>query len=57
MGDVGSENDGEELILANIFSRDPAVDKETWDWLLSQADGPFTDLMRSKQIFTSFEFD
>jgi hypothetical protein len=57
LGDVGSENDGEELIPANIFSRDPAVDKETWDWLLSQADGPFTDLMRSKQIFTSFEFD
>jgi hypothetical protein len=57
LGDVGSENDGEELILANILSRDPAVDKETWDWLLSQADGPFTDLMRSKQIFTSFEFD
>ena len=57
LGDVGSENDSEEPIPANIFSRDPGVYSETWGWLLSQAGGPFTDLIRSKEIFTSFEFD
>jgi hypothetical protein len=57
LGDVGSENDGEEAIPANIFSRDPGIDSETWHWLLSQAEGPFTHLVRSKEIFTSFEFD
>jgi hypothetical protein len=57
LGEVGSENDGEEPIPANIFSRDPGIDSETWDWLLSQAEGPFTNLVRSKDIFTSFEFD
>lgn len=57
LGEVGSENDGEDPLAANIFSRDPGIDAETWDWLLSQAEGPFTDLVRSKHIFTSFEFD
>jgi hypothetical protein len=57
LGEVGSENDGEEPIPANIFSRDPGIDSETWHWLLSQAEGPFTNLVRSKEIFTSFEFD
>jgi hypothetical protein len=57
LGEVGSENDSEEPIPANIFSRDPGIDSETWDWLLSQAEGPFTNLVRSKEIFTSFEFD
>jgi hypothetical protein len=57
LGDVGSENDGEEPIPANIFSRDPGIDSDTWQWLLSQAEGPFTNLVRSKEIFTSFEFD
>jgi hypothetical protein len=57
LGEVGSENDGEEPIPANIFSRDPGIDSDTWHWLLSQAEGPFTNLVRSKEIFTSFEFD
>ncbi|MET4307704.1 DUF262 domain-containing protein [Bradyrhizobium sp. RT4b] len=57
LGDVGSETDGEETIPANIFSRDPGIDSDTWHWLLSQAEGPFTNLVRSKEIFTSFEFD
>jgi hypothetical protein len=57
LGEVGSENDGDEPIPANIFSRDPGVDSDTWGWLLSQAEGPFTSLIRSKEIFTTFEFD
>lgn len=57
LGDVGSETDGEETIPANIFSRDPGINSDTWHWLLSQAEGPFTNLVRSKEIFTSFEFD
>lgn len=57
LGEVGSENDAEEPLPANIFSRDPGIDSETWNWLLSQAEGPFTNLVRSKEIFTSFEFD
>ncbi|MGX0965723.1 hypothetical protein AB7M63_006172 [Bradyrhizobium japonicum] len=57
LGDVGSEDDSEEPIPANIFSRDPGVDSETWQWLLSKTGGPFTELIRSKEIFSSFEFD
>lgn len=55
--DHGSENDSEEPLPANIFSRDPGIDADTWEWLLSQSEGPFTSLVRSKDIFTSFEFD
>lgn len=57
LGEIGSEDDSEEPIPANIFSRDPGVDSDTWDWLLSKAEGSFTGLIRSKSIFTSFEFD
>ncbi|MBR0786928.1 DUF262 domain-containing protein [Bradyrhizobium iriomotense] len=57
LGEVGSENDAEEPLAANIFSRDPGIDAATWEWLLSQAEGPYTSLVRSKNIFTSFEFD
>jgi hypothetical protein len=57
LADVGSEDDRDDPIPANIFSRDPGVDIETWNWLLSQAEGPFTNLIRSTEIFTTFEFD
>lgn len=57
LGDVGSEDDSQEPIAANVFSRDPGIDSETWLWLLSRTGGPFTELIRSREIFTSFEFD
>jgi hypothetical protein len=41
----------------NRFSRDPGIDNDTWAWLLERADGPFTKLVKSKDIFSSFEFD
>jgi hypothetical protein len=47
-GDVPAEN---------RFSRDPGIDDPTWQWLLSHSDGPYTELIRSKPIFTNFEFD
>lgn len=44
-------------IPENTFSRDPGIDDETWNWLRSKADGPFAELVRSTEIFTSLEFD
>jgi hypothetical protein len=41
----------------NQFSRDPGIDEETWTWLLQRADGPFTKLVKSKNVFSGFEFD
>lgn len=43
--------------IANVFSRDPGVDDGLWAWLMGQADGDFSDLVRTQSIFTSFEFD
>jgi hypothetical protein len=57
LGEIGSESEAEDPIPENLFSRDPGVDQETWDWLLIQAEGPFTEIIRSRSIFTSFEFD
>ena len=58
---TGGEEDGSEeqaeVASANVFSRDPGVDGNTWRWLLERAEGPFSNLIRSKLIFTSFEFD
>lgn len=45
------------MIEENLFSRDPGVDDATWQWLLEKAEGPFATLIRSKSIFSSFEFD
>lgn len=41
----------------NQFSRDPGIDEETWNWLLERADGAFTKLVKSKEVFSGFEFD
>lgn len=57
LGDIGSEDETGEPIAENVFSRDPGVGKDTWQWLLSQTGGPFTELIRSQPIFTNFEFD
>jgi hypothetical protein len=54
-------SDGEEInalpVPNNIFSRDPGVGDDTWNWLLARADGPYAELIRTKSIFTPFEFD
>jgi hypothetical protein len=57
LGEVGSEDEDVDAIPSNLFSRDPGIDDETWNWLLTQADGPFAQLIKSKPIFTKFEFD
>lgn len=57
LGEVGSEDDGAETIPANVFSRDPGIDEKTWEWLLAQAEGPFSEIIRTNNVFTSFEFD
>jgi len=53
----GLEEDQASTLGKNQFSRDPGIDDETWGWLLERADGPFTKLVKSKDIFSSFEFD
>jgi hypothetical protein len=57
LGDIGSEDDDVEPIASNPFSRDPGIEPETWSWLVERADGPFARVIRSHNIFTSFEFD
>lgn len=41
----------------NIFSRDPGIDDDTWNWLLERADGAYSKLVSSHDIFTRLEFD
>lgn len=41
----------------NIFSRDPGISNETWAWMVANAEGPYTSLIKSASVFTSFEFD
>lgn len=55
--EVGSEDQSQEKIAANVFSRDPGIDDETWDWITDRSEGSFSNLMKSKSIFTDFEFD
>jgi hypothetical protein len=57
--EAGSEEeDGNALpVPDNIFSRDPGVGEDTWNWLLARADGPYAELIQTKSIFTPFEFD
>jgi len=57
LGDIGSEEAGQDVVESNVFSRDPGVEQETWDWLVAHAEGEFTELIRSDSIFSSFEFD
>lgn len=57
LGDVGSEDEDAEAIPGNMFSKDPGIEEETWDWMVERAEGPYSQLLRSKPIFTPFEFD
>lgn len=42
---------------ANVFSRDPGIDDESWAWLVERTEGAFSDLIRNGTIFSPFEFD
>lgn len=57
--EAGSEDENANAapVPDNIFSRDPGVGEDTWNWLLARADGPYAELIRTKSIFTPFEFD
>lgn len=55
--EVSGDDDTQEQIPTNIFSRDPGVDEATWSWIVDRAEGPFSKLLKSRSIFTSFEFD
>ncbi|QDM40611.1 DUF262 domain-containing protein [Altererythrobacter sp. TH136] len=56
LGDIGSE-EGAEIIPGNMFSRDPGIGEETWTWIIERAEGPLATLLKTKAIFTPFEFD
>ncbi len=57
LGDVDSEDAEVEPIPGNMFSRDPGIDDTTWKWIVEQAEGEFSSLVREETIFSSFEFD
>ena len=57
MIEVGSEDGQQEIIPTNIFSRDPGVDDLMWNWIMDRAEGPLAQLIRSNNIFSTFEFD
>jgi hypothetical protein len=59
LAEVGSEDEDVNAspVPDNIFSRDPGVGEDTWNWLLARADGPYAELIRTRSIFTPFEFD
>jgi hypothetical protein len=54
---IATKDDITADVSANQFSRDPGIDEDTWAWLLERSDGPFTKLVKSKGIFSAFEFD
>lgn len=56
LAEIGGEGDQGE-IPANIFSRDPGIGEDKWAWILEQAEGPFSIIVKSKNIFSAFEFD
>ncbi|WP_257543302.1 DUF262 domain-containing protein [Sphingopyxis sp. DBS4] len=49
--------DAANPIAENVFSRDPGIDDATWAWIVQQAEGPFSNLIRRNPVFTPFEFD
>lgn len=55
--EIGSEDAQQDQIPANIFSRDPGVDDRIWEWILTEAEGPFSQIVKAGNIFTPFEFD
>ncbi len=57
LDEIGSEDAEIEVIPANLFSRDPGIDEELWNWVVEQAEGPYTNIVRTRNIFTNFEFD
>ncbi|MBL8706260.1 MAG: DUF262 domain-containing protein [Rhodospirillales bacterium] len=57
LGEVGSEDGTAETIPSNLFSRDPGVDDDTWSWLVEHAEGNYAELIKTRPVFTKFEFD
>lgn len=57
IGDIGSEDDGVEPIPGNVFSKDPGIDAATWEWMTQRSEGRFSNLIKEKPVFNSFEFD
>ena len=55
--EVGREDEQQEEIPTNIFSRDPGIEDAMWYWVIDRAEGPLATLIKSKSIFSSFEFD
>jgi hypothetical protein len=53
---VDSE-DGSDTIAENLFSRDPGVDENLWNWIVSKSEGALSLIIRQKPIFSNFEFD
>ncbi|QQV78953.1 DUF262 domain-containing protein [Sphingomonas aliaeris] len=55
---VGVEvSESSKSAALNVFSRDPGIDDSNWRWLTERAEGPFSNLIRQSEVFTSFEFD
>ncbi|WP_294280687.1 DUF262 domain-containing protein [uncultured Sphingomonas sp.] len=55
--DIEDEAESGAKADANVFSRDPGIDDESWAWLIERTEGPFSDLIRNGTIFSPFEFD
>lgn len=55
--EVGSEDPQQEIIPTNIFSRDPGIEDTTWEWIMEHAGGSLSQIIKSKNVFSSFEFD
>lgn len=55
--DIVDDETGGPADEINVFSRDPGIDDETWEWLSSEANGPYSHLIKHMNIFTPFEFD
>ncbi len=41
----------------NVFNRDPGIEDDTWQWMLENAEGSYTNILRTENIFSPFEFD
>lgn len=55
--DIATEDADHDVLVANVFSRDPGIDENTWAWMIEHAEGPYQTLLREQGIFSTFEFD
>jgi hypothetical protein len=47
----------ESEVTENEFSHDPGIDPATLEWLTARAEGEYTTLLKTRSVFTPFEFD